>query len=188
MKTLLAEQPWTLAILLAFLGGCLLYGWLQTGKKMVALAGVVCLLLIPGAFALASSWQTDRETIESILYETAQAIEANDIETAVSVIGDDRTQEMARAELPNFVFSMARVNAVNHIKVDEASLPMTAQVEIMIKADVSGKRGNFANLRVLRILDLEFEKRSSNWVVTQYRHRPVGGGSDSFTSNTIIGQ
>lgn len=188
MKTLLAEQPWTVTIMLGSLGGCLLYGWLQTGKKTAAVIGLVCLLMIPGAFALAASWQTDREAIRTILYETAAAVEANDHAKVASIIGDERTKQMAMNELPKFVFEMAEVNSIRRIKIDEGSVPLQAQVAITVKADVSGKRGRFANVRVLRVLDLEFEKRGENWVVTYYRHTPIAGGSDAFTSNLVVGR
>jgi hypothetical protein len=44
-----------------------------------------------------------------------------------------------------------------------------------VKADVSAKRGGFQNLRVLRKLELEFEQRGDDWVVTAYQHSPILG-------------
>ncbi|MDA8746180.1 hypothetical protein N9N28_16260, partial [Rubripirellula amarantea] len=159
MSTQLAEQPWIVSIMLVALGVAAISAWLQTGKKPLAVIGGLCFLLIPGAFALASSWVTDREAVEAVIYEAAAAVEANDHQAAVAFIGDEKSKQMALAELPRFKFSMARVNRLDSIIVRDEGLPKTADVDMSVKVDVSGSRGGLQNVRVLRRLQLEFEKR-----------------------------
>jgi hypothetical protein len=175
MMNLLSEQPLLVSLMLAALGAGLIFTWLQSGKQSAAIAGVVCLLLMPAAWVLAANLTTDRERITEIIYATAEAVAANDHTAAVAVIGNEKTRQMALAELPNYVFQMAEVNQLTRVDVDTKSIPMTAQVELTVKADVSGKRGGFNNLRVLRKLELEFEKRGDDWLVVAYHHSPVIG-------------
>lgn len=176
MYNLLAEQPLMVSIMLAALAGGMLAGWLQTGKKAVAIIAIVFLCLIPAAWMIADRIETDRERISRIIYETANAIQANDHQRAVSVIDDEDTRRRALLELPKYVFDMAEVNKINRIVVSSGIVPITADVELIVKADVSAKRGGFNNLRVLRKLELRFEQRGDDWVVIDYQHSPVIGG------------
>ena len=175
MMNLLAEKPLVVSIMLGCIAAGLIYGWLQSGKKAAALVGLVCLILIPGAWALASNWQTDREQISEIIYATADAVAANDHDRAVAVIGNEKAKQMAMTELPNYIFDMAKVNQLDSIRINEGSFPMTAFAELSVKADVSSRRGQFKSLRVLRKLELDFEKRGNDWVVVNYHHSPVIG-------------
>ena len=175
--TLLSEQPLLVSIMLAALGGGLIFAWLQSGKKGAAVAGLVCILLIPAAWILAERLVTDRERITEIIYSVADSVAANDHEAAVAIIADEKTRRMAMTELPNYVFQMAEVNQLTSIKIDENAIPPSAEVELTVKADVSAKRGGFNNLRVLRKLELIFEKQGDDWVVIAYQHSaPIGNG------------
>jgi hypothetical protein len=175
MMNLLSEQPLMVSIMLATLGGGFIFAWLQSGKKIVAMLGLFCILLIPAAWALAARLVTDRERITELIDSTARSVAANDHEAAVAVIGDEKTRRMAMSELPNYVFKTAEVNQIRRIDIDHNAIPVTAQVEMTVKADVSAKRGGFQNLRVLRKLELEFEQRGDDWVVTAYQHSPILG-------------
>ena len=57
METLLAEQPLIVSLMLGVLSAGLLFGWLQTGKKPAAIAGLVCVSLIPVAWLVAALWR-----------------------------------------------------------------------------------------------------------------------------------
>lgn len=182
MSTMLAEQPGVLAIMLAAMGIALLFAWMQTGKTAAAIIGIVCLALIPVAFVVASKLETDREQIERIIYETADAIERNDFDGVYELIGDGEARRMAQQELPNFEFTMARVNKLRSIDLLEGSFPPEADAELSVKVDVSSKRGGVRNVRVVRKLLLRFEKRGDDWVVTDYKHMPIVGGPDGYST------
>ena len=141
MESLLAEQPLLVSLMLGALSAALFFGWLQTGKRQAAAAGLVFALLIPVAWIVASMWETDREQIETLIYSIADAVERNDVETAVQIIGDPDTKARARAELANYHFDMAAVNKIRSIDVIEGTFPQEADVDLSVKVDVSDRSG-----------------------------------------------
>ena len=184
MKNLLAEQPLILSAMLGVLAAACLYGWLQTGKRGAGVLALIFAALIPCVWLIANLWKTDREIIRELIYETASAVEANDIDRAVRVIGPsyEGIASRARAELANYEFTQARVNKINKIDVIEASVPKRAEVEMSVTVDVTSKRGQFANIRVPRRLFLEWEKLpDGRWVVIGYDHSPLVGDRDGFS-------
>lgn len=184
MESLLAESPVLSTLMLATLGFGLIYGWLQTGKKAVAIAGLVCVALIPVAWLIADRWETDREQIESRIYEIADAVEANDHDLAVSIIADNATRAQARNELRRYVFDLADVNKIRSIQIIEGTIPLEADVDMSVKVDVRQVNGG-QTFRVPRQLILRFVKQGDAWMVTDYQHMPITGGPDQFTSQPI---
>jgi len=194
MPELLAERPLIVSLLLAVLAIAFLWGWLQSGRKPLAVVGVVLLACIPVAWWIADRWVTDREQIQQLIYQTADAVEANDHDRVLRIIGDSRTQRQAAAELPRYTFTRADVGSVRNIEVIETSYPTTAEVEMTVNVEVSG--GSLQDIRVVRRLFLWLEKRerrgdegeatagqdTGGWVVTNYEHRPLLGDADRFTT------
>ncbi len=131
---------------------------------------------------MASRWETDREQIESLIYSIADAVERNDVETAVQIIGDPTTRDRARVELSRFTFDMAAVNKIRSIDVIEGTFPQEADVDMSVKVDVSHNSGQFRKLRVLRRLLLRLEKSDDTWVVIDYRHSPITGQPDQYST------
>jgi hypothetical protein len=175
MYALLAEKPLLISLMLGVLGGGLIYGWLQTGKKPAAVAGLVLLLLIPLAWFLAARLETDREQVERLIYEVAAAVERNDAEAAIVVIADPDLRNRARNELSRWTFTLARVNRLRSIEIVEGSYPLEAIVEMSVKVDVSSRGGSMRNVRVARKLDLKFQKTRDQWHVIDYEHSPIAG-------------
>ena len=191
MSERLAESPLVVSIALGVLAAALIYGWLQTGKKPMAIVGLVLVLCIPLAWVIAENWVTDRERIEQLIHEVADAVEANDHDRALSIIGDESTRRQAAGELPQWEFSQADVGSIRSIRIIEGNMPIQADVEMTVKVTVSSKRGSIQNISVPRRLNLTFEKRGSDssdhggWVVTGYRHFPIVGNADGFTTRPI---
>jgi hypothetical protein len=188
MTQLLAERPLVVAIILGVLAAGLLYGWLQTGRKPLAISGLLIACLIPISWIVAENWVTDREQIEQLIFQTADAVEANDHDRAVAVIGDDATRRQALAELPNWVFSQADVGSIRSIRIIENTLPLQADVDMIVKVELSSKRGAMQNMRFPRRLMMTLEKRGTSsdavnggWVVTKYQHLDVIGPADATT-------
>ncbi|MCM2373189.1 hypothetical protein [Aporhodopirellula aestuarii] len=191
MLQLVAERPLITALMLSVLAAGLVFGWLQTGRKPLAIVGLVIACLVPVSWFVSEYWVTDREQIELLIRQTADAVEANDHEKALAVIGDEATRRQAAAELPQWVFSQADVGSIRSIRVIENTSPTQADVDMIVKVEVSSQRGGMQNIRVPRRLLLTFEKRGDRsdaagggWVVTSYQHLPVVGGPDGF-SNTV---
>ncbi len=184
IKTLLAEQPLVVSLMLAVFVGACFYGWLQTGKRSVGLATLAIAALIPLAWVIAAYWQTEREQIRDLIYSTADAIEANDIDAAIHVIGNQQPELIARAraELANYEFTQADVNKIRHIVMIQDSLPPQAEVELSTTVTVSARKGQFSNLRVLRRLSLRFEQQpDGSWVVVDYDHGDILSNRDAFS-------
>jgi ketosteroid isomerase-like protein len=182
MTTLLAEQPLLVSIMLAALAAGLIFGWLQTGKTAAAVAGLVLVLLIPLAWVIAAYWVTDREQIESLIRETAEAVENNDYDRVYSVIGDPSTETQARAELPQYEFDEARVTGIRSLEFIQGSYPPEADVDLNVRVSVSHRGGRFADVRVPRRLILRLQQTDDRWRVVDYRHMPVVGGPDAFST------
>lgn len=175
MYELIAEQPLLVSCLVGVLAAGLIYGWLQTGKKPAAVAGLVLLLLIPLLWYMASVIETDREQLERLIFEIAAAVESNDHETAIAVIADPDLRNRAKNELSRWTFSMARVNRIRRITIIEDTFPLEADVEMTARVNVSSRSGAMQNVRVPRRLDLRFQKNGDNWQVTDYTHSsPLG--------------
>jgi hypothetical protein len=186
MIDLLAERPILISIMLLAVSGAMFFGWLQTGKRQVIWAALLPIALVPAAHWLAASWETDREKIQTLLYELAEAVESNDVQRAVQVIEDAELKARASSELQRYRFDMAAINKIREIKLVEGSFPQEADVELSVKVDVSDRRGSFQNVRVLRLLVLRMQRRGDQWVIIDYRHFPITGQPDaaSHFSNT----
>lgn len=185
MATLLAEQPLLVSLMLGALAVGLIYGWLQTGKKGAAVAGLIAVLLIPAAWVIASMWVTDREQIRALIYEIADAVERNDHDAAVRVIGDPQTKAMALAELKRWRFQRAAVNRIRSIDIIEGTYPLQADVDMSVKVTVSQVQGSIRDFNVPRRLLLKLEKVDDDWLVIQYQHMPIVGGPDQYSPTLV---
>ncbi len=182
MFRLLAEEPLIVSLMLGAMGFGLLYGWLRNGNKKIALAGLVFVALIPLAWFIANQVETDREHIQRLIYTLADAVERNDHENAVTVIGDPIVEERARLELRKWTFELAKVTQINKIRVIEDTFPPQADVEMMVKVKVSGKGSNaIQSAQIPRKLLLTMEKEGDDWLITEYQHRPAIGGPDKYS-------
>lgn len=189
MIRLLAESPLIVALMLGVLAVALIYGWLQSGRKQLAIAGLIVACLIPISWIVSENWVTDREHIEQLIYQTADAVEANDHERAVLVIGDADTRRQALAQLADVEFSQADVGRIQSIRVLENTMPMQADVDMTVKLKLSSKRGGLQDFSFPRRLLLTFEKRGAEtgqvgggWVVTRYEQMPIIGTNDAFST------
>jgi len=188
MSRLLAEQPVLLAILLSIIAAACLYGWMQSGKRALAVMGIVFLVLIPGGFWLASVWETDREQIMQLVTNTATAVQANDVDTVLESIDPQLPDIRPRAEteLPNYIFSQASVGQFRSITFVSGAVPPEAVVDITANVVVSHSRGSFANAKVSRRVIFRCRKLEDRWFVSDYTHLPVVGNPDGFTPDSEL--
>mgnify|MGYP001082841228 FL=1 len=182
MFRLIAEEPLIVSLMLGAMGFGLLYGWLRTGNKPIALAGLVFVALIPLAWFIANQVETDREQIQRLVYTLADAVERNDHDSAVTVIADPELEARARLELQNWTFDLAKVTQINKIRVIDDTFPPQADIEMMVKVKVSGRGSNaIQNAQIPRKLLLTMEKEGDDWLITEYQHLPIIGGPDKFS-------
>ena len=182
MMVLLAEQPLIVSLMLGAMGIGLLIAWLRSGAKPAAIAGLIFLALIPVAWFIAGRWITDREQIESLIYELADAVERNDHDAAVQALASPAMESQARLELQNWTFSLAKVTQIQRIRVIQNTYPPEADIEMMVKVRVSGQKERvIQNVQVPRKLELRMEKNGDDWLITDYQHMPIVGGPDQFS-------
>jgi len=184
MYDVLAEQPLLVSGLMACLAVALVFGWMQTGNKIVLAAGLIFLLLIPVAFLIASNWVTDREQISAAIYRTAEAVARNDFDTALAIIDPLQRDKIAAAksDLSRFRFDEARVNKLRTVDITEGSVPLSAEVDMSVTVVVSDQRGQIRGMRVPRRVILKFRKAANGeWFVYDYNHLPIVGAPDGFS-------
>lgn len=183
MFRLIAEEPLIVSLMLGAMGFGLLYGWIRSGNKPIAVAGLVFVALIPLAWFIANQVETDREQIQRLLYTLADAVERNDHDSAVTVIADAELESRARLELQNWNFELAKATQINKIRVIGDTYPPRADIEMMVKVKVSGRGSNAVqNAQIPRKLLLTMEKEGDEWLITEYQHLPIIGGPDKFSS------
>lgn len=187
MKTLIAEQPLMMAILLGVIAGAALFGWLQTGKRESMWVGLVFLILIPISWVVSVRWVTDREQITAAVYATAEAVKRNDFDAAVQVFAPQQRELIAaaKADLSRFRFTEARVNKMRSIEMIQGSDPPEAEVDISVSVKVSDKSGQFQDFPVLRRVVLRFRQADNGkWYVYNYTHMPIAGAPDMYSPKT----
>ncbi|KAA5545853.1 hypothetical protein FYK55_02725 [Roseiconus nitratireducens] len=176
MWNIIAEQPTLLAIMVGICAVALIVAWLQSGDRRFALGSIPFVLMIPLSYYVAGQIETDREQILRLIETTARAVEANDHQTAVSVIGDPETRQRALAELPKYEFTRVRAGNIQ-IRMVEGSFPPEATVDLDASVRLSQARGGMQNIPVTRRVILTFQKEpDEQWVVTDYTHMPLTGG------------
>ena len=182
MYRLIAEEPLIVSLMLGVMGFGLLYGWLRSGNRPTAIAGLVFVALIPLAWFIANRIETDREQIERLIYKLADAVERNDHNTAVSVIADPELESLARQELQKWNFTLAKVTKINKIRVISDTYPLQADIEMIVKVRVDGRADRaIQNAQIPRKLLLTLENNGDDWLITQYQHLPIIGGPDQFS-------
>ena len=177
MITVLAEQPLVVAMMLGLTAATLIFGWLQTGKNVAGVLGILAVCMIPVAFVIAATWETEREKVEAVLYEIADAVESNDHEKVYAYIADPRARAIARAELPRYEFQSVEVTGIRSIEVLEGTFPLRADADLNIKAELSTKDGNFRDIPILQRVLLQLEKQDDRWIIADYQHMPAVGGT-----------
>lgn len=186
MKTLLAEQPLLLTLMLGVLAAAMIFGWLQTGKKAAGILGILVALFIPVAWVVADNWVTEREQIEIFLDRVADDVANNRHEPLLELIADDETRAQARGELPRYEFSSARVTSVRSIKLIDETASQLAEADIVVQVIASEVRGSLKNIKVPRRVILQLRRKGpESWVITGYQHGPLTGGPDGYSSRPL---
>lgn len=186
MWTLVVEHPYIVSSALALVLVMLVYVWMQTGEKPYLYAAAVNLILIAAVVVLGNTVETDREQLERLVYETAELIENNQVDAAVAIIANPKVRQRAIDTLKNVEFHSARASNLRVAPVQgsappEAKVDLTASVRLSLGSVVK-------NQAAIRQVTLTFEKNlAGEWFVTDYTQRPLGGGTDNFSPNKVIG-
>jgi len=173
--TWLYEQPLVIVVIgiVALVG--LGVAWSSTGRKELAIAAGLALLLVVAALTIERLVVTDGEAIRQTLQEIAHDVAANNHRALVCHISDTAPQlrDRANSEMPNYKFTDCRVTRIHIITVDAKSTPKSAIVEFNVVASGSfryeGLEVNDSN--VARWVKLHFvQDKEGRWKVEHYEH------------------
>lgn len=182
MSTLLLENP----LLVGFLGAVLTmlagFAWLQTGRRSILQATVGMLALTIVLVLINVNITSERERIEAILYTVADALGKNDLPAIYSAIHPTaaETVKQAKAELPKYKFSEARVTGIKDIQVNFTTKPATAIAEFNVFVAVTFQGNKFDVRRFVRVYFMQHEER---WLVHDYEHFEPTAGFREPSSN-----
>ncbi|MEM9826784.1 MAG: hypothetical protein AAF958_09355 [Planctomycetota bacterium] len=188
--TYITEQPVVAGAVLAVLGIGLLIAWVRGGVGKVAVAGLVCLAMIPIVFAIGASIETERELIQRTLKESAREIReasagAGDYAKAVALIADDTERDAAKRLLKTYRPQQATITGFRSIKINQGT-PMTAKVDLNARGRVKSPRiRNPDGFTVPRRIILEMRKDGEAWKVVSFQHLPIAGRADSFSNKKL---
>ncbi len=118
---------------------------------------------------------TDREQIEALIYETADAVKNNDHDRVLRLIADPATRAQAQTELGTYVFDDARVTKIREIELIEGTFPQEADVDLNVRFVVSQRTGGMQGVNGARRLQLRLQNGSEGWEIIEYTHSPPVG-------------
>jgi len=175
--TWLFEQP--LAIVILGVAAILVLGaaWSATGRRELAWAIGVAILLMAGGLVLERLVVTDREAIQQTLLAIARDVESNNHTAVLRHVysGAPSLKQKAQAELPNYRFTECRITKIHEVQVNSAAQPRTAAVEFNVLASGSFKEGGFevTDTAVPRWIRLHLVREADGrWAVEDYEHAP----------------
>lgn len=150
------EQPLYI-VLFAAIGGAILGGaLLQTGKHLFLYLLVGWIALAGIALGCEYAIVTEKEEIESVIYDVAAALEANDVEAVKSYISDDASDVRAVAQRQMAYVEIQNVKLKDNLEVSflNGSTPemAVAKLNVKIEGRVKGNadfQGDFATFLVL---------------------------------------
>lgn len=175
MVQFLLESPLSIGVVglsCAVLAG---FVWTQTGHKSAAVTAFTMALLTLGLVVLSVEVETDQERITRMLSDVASALERNDRDYVLSHIHPQAatTVQRAKAELPRYDFTEARVTRIKSITIDASRQPETAVAEfnVIVGLTFEGFSG-----KVPRFVKLYLSKHEGRWLVRDYEHaEPTAG-------------
>ena len=142
--------------------------YLQTRKTGAFIAIVVVLLLTVAAVLLEQIVVTQREQVETVVYDIAEAAEADDMPGVLAYIspGASEIRRLVELEMPRTKIERARILGKLTITVDETAIPAIAHVKC--QCFISGKWGR-DQLGFGQRSDIEvfLERANDGWHITE---------------------
>jgi heme exporter protein D len=180
MQELLFESPVMITLCGLFTAGLAAFSWTQIGHKAL-LWSAVGLALATALLTLVSvQVVTDREQLTQTLNDVANALQRNDHQYVFAQIHPNAaaTVRQAKAELPNYHFTEARVTRIKSIVIDSAQKPESAVAEFNVRVTVK-LRDMERGQPIPRFVKVYFAKQDGRWLVRDYEHAdPRAGFTD----------
>ncbi len=169
------ESPWP-AILLGILGEAILAVLLvRTGRGALlwAMAGVLAASLL--GVAVERLVVTDSKLIKAVLYDTRDALEANDLKRVWAHVAaeDTNTRQRAREVLSQGEITELKITYLT-IDINRLTSPPTAKAMLNVRVTGRDKRGEISGLTgVGKIsVDLRRDPDPIGWIITGHEATP----------------
>lgn len=173
--TWLLEDPLPILVMGAALAIALVTGFIKTGHKGLLYALAATVVLVIALLALENYVVTDREEVEDVLFEIAEAVERNDIDAAIEHVSPEAPGlERANQELRRIQFQEVKIKPNLEIDVfpERAPPEAVAKFNVVVVANVGlGGMEHYP-----RYVEATFVKERDDWVVHDYsHHEPTRG-------------
>jgi hypothetical protein len=143
--------------------------WINTAHKYALWTAVAAFIVTVLLLLVEHNVVTYREEIIARLNEVADHLENNRREEAIAAIhpAADNAVQMARAELPKYQFSEARVTSIHSLEIDAPTKRPRAVVEfnVIVALTVNGQEH-----RVPRYIKVTLYRENDKWFVYDYSH------------------
>ncbi|MFK7734440.1 MAG: hypothetical protein AB8B50_00330 [Pirellulaceae bacterium] len=179
MRDILFESPTTIVVLSGVVALIAAVLWTQVNDRLVQRIALFIMLgsVLLGTILVATSFmvKTDKERITARLNEIASALQRNDREAVYAAIHPNASEGVrrAKAELPSYTFSDARVTRIKSIQVSNETAPRTALAEFNVVVAVETGMGG---ARVPRFVHVYFMEDAGRWMVNDYEHFDATAG------------
>jgi hypothetical protein len=169
------ESPWP-AILLGIFGEAILAVILvRTGRGVLlwAMAGVLAAALL--GVAVQRLVVTDSKLIKAVLYDTRDALEANDLARVLAHVAPEKTKTREQAR---WVLSQAEILDLKisylDIKINRLTPPPTAKATLSVVVTGRERHGELGRLTQVGkvIVDLRRDPDPVGWIITD--HEVIG--------------
>jgi hypothetical protein len=173
--SILIESPWP-AILFGIIGEAILAVMLlRTGRGVLlwAMAGVLALSL--GGVAVERLVVTDRKLVAAVIYDTAAALEANDLKRVLAHVApeDAYTHEQAALVLGQYEIVELKVRYLE-ITINRLTSPPTAKAAFNVIATGKDRRGEIGRFTWpgKLVVELRRDPDPAGWVITGHKLTP----------------
>jgi hypothetical protein len=167
---LLLESFWP-AILFGIIGEAILAViLLRTGRGVLLLAMAGVLLVSLAGLALVRWVPTERKMVAATLYDTAAALEANDLKGVLRHVAaeDDDTREQAAYALQRAEFVEVKIRALE-IAINRLTSPPTAKTTFNVVVTAKDRNGDWPQRTVPVKLAVELRRQADGWVITGHK-------------------
>jgi hypothetical protein len=148
-------------------------GWLQTGRRPLLLLMIGAILLTVGAVLLEGLVVTDREEVESTLFEIASLVEQNEIEAAMQYAysGSPQVRQEATSELSHYHFVSVDIKPNLEIQVFPNEDPPRATADFNVVVVLGTRDGLISERRIPRYVEVTmYREVDGQWRVSDYAH------------------
>lgn len=169
------EQPLVIVVAGVLVLTALGIAWSSTGRKELAIAAGLVLLLVIAGLIVERIVVTDNESLRQTLTEIAHDVAANNRRALYQHIADTASALKRRAqnEVPNYQFQTCRVTKIHKVIVDSKSVPKSADVEFNVVFSGNFRQGG-TEVNVshgARWIKLHFiQDKAGQWKVEDYDH------------------